>query len=119
MGGGRGALPGGAALWAVLGFGGHRPPDAWTLPPLKRWTKLLKAMRRSAERYRVETLETLRPQSALKFFLDSFSFKKKNHSWGPAATRALPASLPVYFTKFFTKRPARSLAFSSHWAASA
>ena len=38
---------------------------------------------------------------------------------GPAATRALPASFPVYFTKFFTKRDARSFAFSSHSAASA
>ena len=38
---------------------------------------------------------------------------------GPAATRALPASLPSYLTKFFTKREARSLAFSSHWEGSA
>ena len=29
-------------------------------------------------------------------------------------TRALPCSLPSYFAKFLMKRPARSLAFSSH-----
>ena len=38
---------------------------------------------------------------------------------GPAATRALPASLFSYFLKFLTKRPARSLAFSSQTDASA
>ena len=38
---------------------------------------------------------------------------------GPAATRALPASLVSYFLKFLTKRPARSLAFSSQTDASA
>jgi len=31
-----------------------------------------------------------------------------DYSWGPASTRALPASLPVYFTKFLMKRAARS-----------
>ena len=40
-------------------------------------------------------------------------------AFGPAATRALPASLPSYLTKFLTKREARSFAFSSHWEASA
>ena len=38
------------------------------------------------------------------------------YSFGPAATRALPASLPSYLAKFLMKRPARSLAFSSHSA---
>ena len=38
---------------------------------------------------------------------------------GPAATRALPASLVSYFLKFLMKRPARSLAFSSQIDASA
>ena len=38
---------------------------------------------------------------------------------GPAATRALPASLVSYFLKFLMKRPARSLAFSSQTDASA
>ncbi len=38
---------------------------------------------------------------------------------GPAATSAFPASLLSYFLKFFTKRLARSFAFSSHWEASA
>lgn len=33
---------------------------------------------------------------------------------GPAATRALPASLPSYFLKFLMNIPARFLAFSSH-----
>ena len=37
-----------------------------------------------------------------------------NQSCGPAATRALPASLVVYLAKFLMKRPAKSLAFSSH-----
>ena len=41
------------------------------------------------------------------------------YSWGPAETRALPCSLPSYFLKFLMKRLARSLAFSSHWEASA
>ena len=40
-----------------------------------------------------------------------------NYSWGPAATRALPASLVVYLAKFLMKRAAKSLAFSSHSAA--
>ena len=37
-----------------------------------------------------------------------------NYNLGPAATSALPASLPSYFLKFLMKRAARSLAFSSH-----
>ena len=41
------------------------------------------------------------------------------YALGPASTRALPASLPVYFLKFFSKREARSFAFASHSAASA
>lgn len=36
-----------------------------------------------------------------------------DYASGPAFTRALPASLPVYLTKFLTKRPARSFAFAS------
>ena len=43
----------------------------------------------------------------------------KSYSWGPASTRALPSSLPVYLVKFLMKRAARSLAFSSQMAASA
>ena len=42
-----------------------------------------------------------------------------SYSWGPALTRALPAGLEVYFTKFLLNLEARSLAFSSHSAASA
>ena len=42
-----------------------------------------------------------------------------DYSWGPASTRALPASLPVYFTKFLMKRAARSSAFLSHSVGSA
>ena len=42
-----------------------------------------------------------------------------NYSWGPASTRALPSSLPVYLVKFLMKRAARSFAFSSQIAASA
>ena len=38
---------------------------------------------------------------------------------GPAATRALPASLVVYLAKFLMKREARSRAFSSHSLGSA
>ena len=38
---------------------------------------------------------------------------------GPAATSALPASLPVYLTKFFWNRPARSRALVSHSLTSA
>ena len=41
-------------------------------------------------------------------------FRPKSYNFGPAATRALPASLPSYFLKFLMKRAARSLAFSSH-----
>ena len=40
--------------------------------------------------------------------------KGTDYNFGPAATNALPASLPVNFTKFLMKRPARSFAFSSH-----
>ena len=39
-------------------------------------------------------------------------------TFGPAATRFLPSSLPVNFVKFFTKRLARSSAFVSHSLAS-
>lgn len=39
-------------------------------------------------------------------------------TFGPAATRLLPSSLPVNFVKFFTKRLARSSAFVSHSLAS-
>ena len=42
-----------------------------------------------------------------------------DYSWGPALTNALPASLPVYFTKFLMKRPAKSWAFPSQTFASA
>ena len=42
-----------------------------------------------------------------------------DYSCGPAETSALPASLPVYLTKFLTKRDARSLALVSHSEASA
>ena len=42
----------------------------------------------------------------------------RNYSCGPAATRALPASLPSYLTKFLMKREARSFALTSHSAAS-
>lgn len=45
--------------------------------------------------------------------------ERSPYSWGPAATRALPASLPVYLSKFFTKREARSLALVSHSVGSA
>ena len=41
------------------------------------------------------------------------------YSCGPAGTRALPASLSSYLTKFFWKREARSLALVSHSEASA
>ena len=43
----------------------------------------------------------------------------QSYSFGPAATRALPASLLVYLSKFLMNLPARSLAFSSHSDASA
>ena len=42
-----------------------------------------------------------------------------NYNLGPAATRALPASLPSYFLKFLMKRAAKSSAFLFHSAASA
>ena len=63
------------------------------------------------------------PQSQRKRTAEGLCFltrnEPNNHSWGPAATRALPASLPVYLTKFLTKRADRSLAFSSQIAGSA
>ncbi len=43
----------------------------------------------------------------------------RNYNFGPAATSALPASLPVNLAKFLMKRSARSLALASHCAASA
>jgi len=42
-----------------------------------------------------------------------------DYSLGPASTRALPSSLPVYFSKFLMNRADRSLAFSSHTEGSA
>ena len=41
-----------------------------------------------------------------------------HYSFGPAATRALPCSLPSYLAKFLMKRLARSTALVSHSAAS-
>ena len=52
-------------------------------------------------------------------FIAYLSIRQSAYSWGPAETRALPCSLPSYFLKFLMKRLARSLAFSSHWEASA
>ena len=46
-------------------------------------------------------------------------FQPFNYSWGPAATRALPSSLPVYLVKFLMKRADRSFAFSSQTEGSA
>ena len=46
----------------------------------------------------------------------SLNRMRKNYTSGPAATRALPASLPVYLAKFFTKRLARSAALVSQSA---
>ena len=46
-------------------------------------------------------------------------FKPNYSALGPAATNALPASLPVYLVKFLTKRFARSFALASHSATSA
>lgn len=46
-------------------------------------------------------------------------FRRSDYfTFGPAATRFLPSSLPVNFVKFFTKRLARSSAFVSHSLAS-
>ena len=54
------------------------------------------------------------------FYCLHISIRQRSaYSWGPAETRALPCSLPSYFLKFLMKRLARSLAFSSHWEASA
>ena len=73
----------------------------------------------------------VRPKDKLQFINLLHSYKKSgrvicrifdrvwNYSWGPAATRALPSSLPVYLVKFFWKRSARSFALVSHSAASA
>ena len=49
----------------------------------------------------------------------SFFYLMPDYTLGPALTSALPASLPVYLSKFFTKRAARSFAFASHSEASA
>ena len=55
------------------------------------------------------------PRGGRLFYME-FRRKMRDsaYSWGPAETRALPCSLPSYLAKFFTKRPARSFAFSSH-----
>ncbi len=55
----------------------------------------------------------------LRFCFGFDSSEGADYSWGPAATRALPASLPVYLTKFLMKRPARSSALAFHTATSA
>ncbi len=48
-----------------------------------------------------------------------YGFLRDYSALGPAATRALPASLPVYLTKFFSNRPARSRALVSQALTSA
>ena len=62
-----------------------------------------------------------RKKSGLLFHRTSRSIftQPPNYAWGPASTSALPASLPVYLTKFFSKRDARSFALFSHSEASA
>lgn len=55
----------------------------------------------------------------LSFIQRQVASGPKSYNLGPAATRALPASLPSYFLKFLMKRPARSSAFLFHSAASA
>ncbi len=64
---------------------------------------------RSHEFYSPELLQNLR---------QPVSGDSPPYSWGPAATRALPSSLPVYLAKFLMKRADRSLAFSSQIAGS-
>ncbi len=44
----------------------------------------------------------------------SYCLIVSDYNFGPASTKALPASLPVNLAKFLMKRPAKSLAFSSH-----
>ena len=58
--------------------------------------------------------------SIINVQLSTFNFQLSTYySFGPAATSALPASLPSYFLKFLMKRAARSSAFLFHSAASA
>ena len=52
-----------------------------------------------------------RPQSILIVLR---ILRDTNQSFGPAATKALPAAFVVNFSKFLMKRDERSLAFSSH-----
>ena len=53
------------------------------------------------------------------FFNTTSCSAPDNYALGPAAISALPSAFVAYFSKFFTKRPARSFAFASHCALSA
>ena len=68
--------------------------------------------------------DTTTPHSALHTKMSSAEAEDifvhdRDYSLGPASTRALPASLPVYLTKFLMNRPARSLALVSQTLTSA
>lgn len=54
------------------------------------------------------------PHTGTRLFYHKIVLQFVDYNLGPAATNALPASLPVNFAKFLMKRPARSCAFASH-----
>ena len=70
--------------------------------------KLSRYTKKSAERYVPRFL------MILFFTFGKIYLRRLNYNFGPAETKALPASLPVNLAKFFWKRAAKSLAFSSH-----
>ena len=90
----------------------------------KKYSKEWKDLSKSVKEYRdkINANNEKRGRCVFRIALKTMEFVlllPNPYSWGPAATRALPASLSSYLTKFLMKRLARSLAFSSHCAASA
>lgn len=80
------------------------------LPKISRFGKL--------EGFQVKLYAIVRIQKkSTEVFRYSFVYIEElfySYNFGPASTNALPASAPVNLLKFLMKRPAKSLAFSSH-----
>lgn len=101
--GGRGSTCFCQQRWAYLSF-----------PPSVRGSITLSLLPAS---FLVSAFIAKKDQRASSFALWSFYSLMNDsaiYSFGPAATSAFPASLPVYLPKFLINLPAKSFAFSSH-----
>ena len=90
-----------------------------TTPPYLLNDRIQKKYANNEENSKILPRQT-RPAVVPRRALKEFTLLPINYaSFGPAATNALPAALPSYFTKFLMKRPARSCALPSQTETSA